>query len=145
MAWIAGVLSTSSKRILIDGIPGAPIRICKGLRQGDPLSPMLFILMMEPLQRFFSLADNRGLLTPLTRAGLNQRMSIFADDVMLFLKPVEGEMQLCMTILDIFPAASGLQANMAKTSAMPIRCSELQVADRRHVGLCNWDIPVQTP
>lgn len=85
---------------------------------------MLFIIMMEPLHRLFSLADDRGILTPLFRRGPSQRMSFFADDVMLFMKPVESDLQLCTTLFELFSGASGLRVNMAKTAGMPIRCSE---------------------
>lgn len=83
--------------------------------------------MMEQLHRLFSLASERGLFAPLARTGLHQRMSIFADDAMIFLKPDEGELQLCLSILDTFGHASGLRVNLAKTLAVPIRCSEDQI------------------
>nr|XP_020147503.1 uncharacterized protein LOC109732728 [Aegilops tauschii subsp. strangulata] len=83
VSWITGLLYTASTRILVNGVP--PIRNKKGFRQGDPLSPMMFILMMEPLQRLLAMADSQGVLSPLVGAP-NKRVSIFADDVMLFLK-----------------------------------------------------------
>ena len=107
-------------------MPGAPIRNRKGFRQGDPLSPMMFILMMEPLQRLFAMADSQGLLLPFVGAP-NQRVSIFVDDVMLFLKPEARDLDLCNAILGSFAGASGLRVNRAKTCAIPIRCSEEQV------------------
>lgn len=67
MALIAGLLSTASTRILVNGVPGAPIRNRKGFSPGNPLSPMMFILMMEPLQWLFALAHRQGMLTPLSR------------------------------------------------------------------------------
>ena len=85
--WVCGILANSSTRIMVNGTPGKLIYYQKGLRRGDPVSPMLFILVMEPLRRMFELATVRGALAPLARTGMKQRVSMFADDIMIFLKP----------------------------------------------------------
>jgi hypothetical protein len=46
------------------------------LRQGDPLSPMLFILVMDVLNSLFSKAREMGLLQPLSHRNPNQRISL---------------------------------------------------------------------
>lgn len=141
IAWIAGLFSTTSTRILFYGVPGAPIRNKKGFRQADPLSPMMFILMMEPLHGLFALADSQGLLSPLSGSP-NQRVLIFADDVMLFLQPEAQDLHICNAILGSFAGASGLQVNRAKTCAMPIRCSEEQVDQISELlGRAMWAFP----
>jgi hypothetical protein len=81
--WIALLLSTASTRILLNGQPGAPIHHLGGLRQGDPLSPMLFILAMDVLNRLFTKAGEEGLLQPLGHRAIKFRCSMYADDVML--------------------------------------------------------------
>ena len=88
ITWICGLLATSSTRIIVNGMPGRPILPCQGFRQGDPLSPMLFILCMEPLRALFQFATERGRLEPLARSGLKLRVSMFADDVVAFLKRI---------------------------------------------------------
>lgn len=45
--WISILLSTASTRVLLNGRPGDRITHARGLRQGDPISPMLFIIVME--------------------------------------------------------------------------------------------------
>ena len=63
--WISNILSTSSTRILLNGKPGRRICHARGLRQGDPLSPMLFVLVMEVLNRLLCWIECNGFLTPI--------------------------------------------------------------------------------
>ena len=110
-------------RVMVNGTPGRPILACQGVRQGEPLSPLLFILCMEPLRAIFQYGTDKGLLTQLARTGLRQRISMFAYDVVVFFKPNELEAQTCHAILQLFGQASGMVVNMNKSMALPIRCS----------------------
>lgn len=121
--WICGLLATSSTRMMVNGTPGRPILNCLGLRQGDPVSPMIFILIMEPLHRLFQIAVDRGILSPLASLGVLQRLSMFADDVMIFLKPWDNDLHACAALLRLFGEVSGLRVNLRKSAALPIRCT----------------------
>lgn len=100
--WVCGLLATSTMKIAVNGVPGETIYNACGLRQGDPISPMLFILCMEPLQALFKKATQQGIFAPLARSGVHQRLSMFADDVMVFFKPTVEEIQACREILALF-------------------------------------------
>uniref|UniRef100_A0A8R7V443 Reverse transcriptase domain-containing protein n=2 Tax=Triticum urartu TaxID=4572 RepID=A0A8R7V443_TRIUA len=129
IGWICGLLTMSSTRIMLNGVPGKPIYNQCGLQQGNPLSPMLFILIMEPLQRLFHAASESGLLAPLAANGLKNRLSIFADDVIIFLKPHPTDLTTCTTILGMFATASGFHTNLTKSTALPIRCTQEQMVE----------------
>jgi hypothetical protein len=85
---------------------------------------MLFILVMDMLNSLISKASERGLLQPILRRGNGQRLSLYANDVVMFVQPHRNEMLLIKEILRIFGAASGLVTNIQKSSVTPIRCQE---------------------
>ena len=73
---------------------------------------MFFILVMDVLGRMISKAETEGLLMPLSRRALQHRISIYADDVVLFLRPEAGDINLTMGILDLFGESIGLKTNL---------------------------------
>lgn len=107
----------------------ARMRHFRGVRQGDPLSPMLFLLAMEPLHKMFQLAQSMGLFHHLQQDCSNFQMSLYADDVTLFITPKLWDIKVARKILDIFGLASGLMTNMVKTEFYPIRCSGLNLSE----------------
>uniref|UniRef100_A0A0A8ZUL3 Reverse transcriptase domain-containing protein n=1 Tax=Arundo donax TaxID=35708 RepID=A0A0A8ZUL3_ARUDO len=85
---------------------------------------MLFIIIMDVLNSLFIKAGDEGLLQPLSNRNIQQRISLYADDVVLFIRPTEEELQITKEILDCFGNASGLQTNLQKSCVIPIRCEE---------------------
>lgn len=112
---ICNLLSSSSTRVLLNGDPGRVITHRRGLRQEDPLSPMLFIIAMDVLSSLVAKADDLRLLEPLVTKPLSHRMYIYADDVILFANSFPTDMNLIKKLLQCFGEASGLKTNMAKS------------------------------
>jgi hypothetical protein len=121
--WMALILSTASTRILLNGRPGARICHARGLRQGDPLSPMLFVLTMEVLNALILKADQELLFSPLGCASITYKASFYADDMVIFIKPMHQDLQLFLAIMTTFEQISGLKTNKEKSKATPINCS----------------------
>jgi hypothetical protein len=126
LACICALLSTASTRVLLNGCPGSRIANGRGLRQGDPLSPQLFILVMEILHLMIEKASSMGLLTPLAESGLRHCTSIYADDVVVFLRPV---------VLDL-----KVFARSFRTLVMP----QVYAPTWRNAQQISSDVPVQT-
>lgn len=118
--WIFGQLASSSTRVLLNGIPGEVIYNRQGLRQGDPVSPLLFVVVMEGLQRMLYQVMEMRVLTPLAPTGVRQCTSIYADDVIMFIKADMQSLRACAVLLFDFGVASGLRTNLSKCSAHPI-------------------------
>ena len=125
---ISLIWSTTSSCILLNGELGQPIKHRRGLRQCDPLSPMLFILAMDPLQRVLDIAMAQGLLQLIGTDPIKLRTSLYEDDAALFLRPSKQDMTNLQQILQCFGEATGLFTNMQKLEMYPINCEETVLA-----------------
>lgn len=134
--WISILLSTDSTKVLLNGRPGDRITHARGLRQGDPISPMLFVIVMEALNSLIREADRRAVLRPLPGRSIVHRASLYADDLVVLVAPVYGDLDCLHQILQLFAGASGLVTNIDKCVATPIRCSEEMVATVQQVFPC---------
>jgi hypothetical protein len=91
--WVATILATSSSRVLVNGCTCNKFKHARGLRQGDPLSPMLFILAIDPLQKMIEQAARLGFLKPVLPRSARLRCSLYADDAGIFANPYHTELQ----------------------------------------------------
>jgi hypothetical protein len=75
-------------------------------------------------------------LSSLAERGLRHRTSMYADDVVTFVRPTRLDLLTCSAIVEDFGVASGLCTNLAKCSIHPIRCSPEQVTLARDILGC---------
>lgn len=117
--WIYNMLSSVFYSVLINGIPSATYRPSRGIRQGDPLSPFLFVIMAEGLGRAITAAKHdrhiRGLSFNNSPAFTHQQ---FVDDNMLFGHPSVQEAHRIKSILSTFSDASGALINKIKSQIL---------------------------
>ena len=86
--WVKWCISTPSFSVLINGSPKGFFKSARGLKQGDPLSPYLFVLRMEVLFVLIDKAVSEGFLTRFkfaSRSGEEVQIShlFFADDALV--------------------------------------------------------------
>jgi hypothetical protein len=96
---------------------------------------MLFVLVMEVLNRFLHWVEEQQLLS-LLRCIDGARVSLYAHDLMVFIAPNARDLRLVKATLSIFGLASGLYSNLGKSVACPRHCSEADVARVRDILSC---------
>ena len=101
--------------VLINGFLSESFQIDRGCRQGDGLSPYLFLLCAEILGKMVR-RDNT--LKGITVDGFEYRLSQYADDTVFILDGSENSLSRAFKLLDNFACMSGLKVNISKTNAV---------------------------
>lgn len=100
--WVQSCISTLEFFFLINGQPSPWISTSRGVRQRDPLSPYLFVLVSQNLADMLNNALNLGLIPGLdNRMSLNFNNLIYADDLILITqasRKAAGNCNLCLSI-----------------------------------------------
>lgn len=78
------VMYHSHFSILINGVPFGIFRSCRGLKQGDPISPLLFVMMIEVLHKFLQQFQRRHMGLSTRHGGVVVTNLHYVDDILLF-------------------------------------------------------------
>ncbi|XP_050227685.1 uncharacterized protein LOC126677214 [Mercurialis annua] len=124
--WISCLLNTSQLSVLVNGSPSDRFFMERGVRQGDPLSPMLFVIAAEGFKIMMDKAKELGLIEGISIQDYHESLSLlqFADDTLLFI-PYNLEMvRNLLRILRCFELVSGLRINFQKSSIIGLNVSD---------------------
>jgi hypothetical protein len=115
--WIEKCISSVSYTLLINGCKAGRINPRRGLRQGDPLSPYLFILSKEILSRLIERAVQRGDVHGVraNRVGPVVTHLMYADDIILFSRAKLAEIKALEQCVKTYCSWSGQQLNKDKS------------------------------
>ncbi|GKC28992.1 RNA-directed DNA polymerase, eukaryota, reverse transcriptase zinc-binding domain protein [Tanacetum coccineum] len=116
--WIMAGLKSSRASILVNGSPTSEFSLKRGLRQGDPLSPFLFIIVMEGLHIALKDGLTANLFQGVKIGSSEIRLShlFYADDVIILSEWNQCDMDNIIRILNVFYLASGLKINISKSN-----------------------------
>ncbi|KAK9071688.1 hypothetical protein SSX86_008117 [Deinandra increscens subsp. villosa] len=116
--WIRAILSCSKVSVLVNGSPTSEFSCSRGLKQGDPLSPLPFILAIEALSSFTHKACELGLFKGIrcSESGILLSHFIFANDVLFVGEWSLSNLLNLKQIMRCFFLISGLGVNSSKCS-----------------------------
>ena len=123
--WLKICVATVHFSILVNGSPDGFFDSSRGLRQGDPLSPFLFLLIIEVLSQILKKTEEGDLIQgfhvgPITSTGIHISHLLFADDIILFCNASREQLLSIRLALTCFQAFTSLKVNVGKSEIVPI-------------------------
>ncbi|RVW64332.1 putative ribonuclease H protein [Vitis vinifera] len=125
LEWIKWCISTASFSVLINGTPKGFFQSSRGLRQGDPLSPYLFLIAMEVFSSFLKRVVDNGYISGCQVKGRNEggiQIShlLFTADTLVFCQASQDQLTYLSWLLMWFEVASGMRINLDKSELIPV-------------------------
>jgi hypothetical protein len=126
LQWTSEILGLASTIVLLNGIPGKNLQCRRGIRQGDPMSPLLFVLAVELLQCLINKAHQQGLFQlPIpSRDDAGFPIIQYAYDTILVMRASQRELLCLKALLESFAQSTGLRVNYAKSCIVPLNMSD---------------------
>lgn len=116
-------------RVRTNGWVSNPFPLFRGTRQGCPLSPGLFALALQPLA--ISVRESQA-IRGLVLGRLKERISLYADDALLYLNDVGPSLLAVLETFEIFGRFSGVRINWSKSVIFPLEEQASALATRPH-------------
>lgn len=142
--WISQCLTTPSFSILVNGQSCGYFKSTQGLRQGDPLSPYLFVLAMEVFSGLLATRYDSGYIAyhPQTH-DLRISHLMFADDVMIFFDGGSSSLHGINETLEDFAGWSGLHMNRDKTQLFHAGLNQDEITAIQEYGFPTGSLPIR--
>ncbi|XP_077233342.1 uncharacterized protein LOC143875615 [Tasmannia lanceolata] len=139
--WIRNCLSSAWFSVLINGSAKEFFKSSRGLRQGDPLSPFLFLIVAESLCSLLKKGSVMGLYKGFLIGASKVEVSLlqFADDTLLFCSPVISQLLNLKAMLRCYEMVSRQRSNFAKSRLYAINVSESDASSFAGIMGCGLD------
>lgn len=142
VTWVRQCISTTSFSVNINGSLCGYLNGTKGMRQGDPLSPSLFVIAMEALARILERKYADGSIGYHPKAKDMAISSLaFADDLMIFYDGKPSSLSQIIDVLSEFKLLSGLHINRDKSAIYFAGLDDLEMEETAAYGFINGNFP----
>ena len=111
ISWIALLYSSPKASVSTNGMKSQYFTLSRGTRQGCPLSPLLFAVAIEPLSIALKSAS---FIKGIHRCGLKHTLSLYADDLLLFISDPITTIPKTIELLNDFGTFSGYKVNFSE-------------------------------
>lgn len=109
--------NTPAANIMVHGSISETFPLGRGTRQGCPFSPLLFLLALDPLAE--TVRNYQG-LSGVKLGDKEYRLSLYADDILLFITNPAKFIPTLILIINEFGLFSGYKTNYNKSEALPL-------------------------
>jgi retron-type reverse transcriptase len=130
ISWMQLIFTSASSAVMLNGVPRKKIYCRRGVRQGDPLSPLIFVLAADLLQSILNKAMRMNLITPPLQVNSCPDFLIvqYADDTLVLMQANARQLICLKALLNTFASATGLKVNYGKSIMVPINIAEDKVS-----------------
>jgi hypothetical protein len=143
--WVKAVVASGTLSVKTNNSMGSYFKSRKGVRQGDPLSPLLFNLAADCLTKMVQTAQRNGLIKGLMNDIIPSGIAIlqYADDTILCMEDSAETAQNMKILLYIYEKMSGLKINFNKSEVIMVSYDEqkaLAFTDMLNCATGTWPI-----
>jgi hypothetical protein len=124
--WMNLIFKYEKSVVLLNGVPDKVFHYRRGVRQGDPLSPLLFVLVVDFLQTLLNKAKDQNLLQlPIPLNFTSDFLVIqYVDDTLIIMEACARPLVFLRNLLQTFASSSGLKVNYSKSMMVPINVED---------------------
>ncbi|KAJ4771274.1 RNA-directed DNA polymerase (reverse transcriptase)-related family protein [Rhynchospora pubera] len=144
ICWIEMLLNTATSAVLINNQVGPTFRHAQGLRQGDPISPFLFIMVADVLTKMCETIGTSSNVTISSKLRSPFHILQYADDTIIFSSTKGNTVRALKMALTLFSLCSGLNLNLHKSTFVPLNLTAQQTQQVQQIIGCGFS-PLPLP
>lgn len=136
--WIQAILTSTRMSILVNGSPTKEFSPDREIRQGDPLTPYLFLLIGEVMSKLIKRATQEGIIKGIIFKFHDHQITHFqyVDDTILFIANDEQSIKGVRKVLQLFKVITGLSVNFSKNKVYHVSNTQEECAQGVQILNC---------